>query len=190
METFVQEFKCKYVKGYEGRYIVTSTGQIFSLKNGKKCSRALVMDKGGYLVVSLWANNSAKQCKVHRLVAEAFIPNPEQKRCVNHKDGNKQNNNVENLEWVTHGENKHHAFSVLGERHWMQDKLGKLCMHHKVVEQIDPSTGEVVARYYGAQEAHRSTGFSQGNISSVCRGQRRIANGFYWRYADDASKMG
>lgn len=180
----------KPVVGFEGCYIVTSDGRIFSVKNGARRERQLVADKKGYLVISLWASNKEKQCKVHRIVAEAFIPNPEGKRCVNHKDGNKKNNHVSNLEWVTHGENKHHAFAVLGERHWMKDKHGALCIHHKVVEQIDPKTDKVVAVYNGAQEAHRLTGFSQGNISSVCRGQRRMANGFIWRYRNDTSKMG
>jgi hypothetical protein len=180
----------KPIVGFEGCYVVTSDGRIFSVRNGKYRERKLAMDRGGYLVVSLWANNKNKQFKVHRLVAEAFIPNLKNKRCVNHKDGDKQNNSISNLEWVTHGENKHHAFSVLGERHWMKDKHGALCIHHKVVEQIDPNTQEVIAVYNGAQEAYRLTGFSQGNISSVCRGQRKIANGFIWRYRNDTCKMG
>ena len=180
----------KFISNFEDKYTVTNKGEVFSFNNGKKVPLSLVLGKRGYFVVSLSSSNKAKQYRVHRLVAEAFIPNPQQKPCVNHKDGNKQNNCVENLEWVTYGENKHHSFVVLGERHWMQDKLGKLCIHHKVVEQIDPSNGKVVARYYGAQEAHRVTGFSQGNISSVCRKQRRIANGFYWRYANDGRQMG
>lgn len=176
-----------FIEGYDQKYLVASDGKIFSYKNGKKIERKLVVEKQGYLKVCLYKNNKPTQIKVHRLVAIAFIPNPLNKKCVNHKDGNKKNNRVENLEWVTHGENKHHSFVFLGEKHWMKGKLGEKCIHHKIVEQVDLKTNVVVNKFDGTQEAHRVTGFSQGNISAVCRGVRKQANGFFWRYADDSS---
>lgn len=87
-------------------YSVDTEGNIFN-KSGKK--KATFINNHGYEVVFLWENNKAKSHSVHRLVAEAFLPNPENKPCVNHKDGNKANNILDNLEWCTYSENTLHA---------------------------------------------------------------------------------
>lgn len=97
-------------------YVVFKTGEIYNLY-GKEISGHI--DRCGYKEVML--NN--KQCRVHRIVAETFIPNPDNKKCVNHIDGNKLNNCFNNLEWVTHSENTLHAYRIglekkyLGENH-------------------------------------------------------------------------
>lgn len=93
------------VKGY----FVDSEGKVFS-KNGKE-KKAFVGDRG-YVNVILWENNRPKTFLVHRLIAKAFIPNPENKPCVNHIDGNKTNNTLSNLEWVTYSENTLHALET------------------------------------------------------------------------------
>lgn len=89
-------------------YEVNELGKVFRIGNPKPKYQSVNRD--GYKVVGLWKNNKATAKTVHRLVALAFIPNPENKPCVNHIDGNKQNNHVSNLEWVTYSENTVHSF--------------------------------------------------------------------------------
>lgn len=110
----------KAIKNYEGLYEVSDTGQIKALKktvNKGKCHRSweehylkFAVDSNGYLRTNLAKNGHNHTVKVHRIVAEAFIENPSNKSEVNHKDGNKQNNRIENLERVTHSENLKHAY--------------------------------------------------------------------------------
>lgn len=94
------------IDAYE--YEVNEQGEIFRIGNPKPKYQSVNRD--GYKVVGLWKNNKSTAKTVHRLVALAFIPNPENKPCVNHIDGNKQNNHVSNLEWVTYSENTIHSF--------------------------------------------------------------------------------
>jgi len=125
----------KDVVDYEGIYEVSNFGNIRSVdrvityKNGYKVSyegktKAQVKDKYGYNYVSLYKNQNNKQGMVHRLVAQAFIPNIENKPQINHIDGNKGNNNVVNLEWATAQDNMTHASvnglleDVSGEKHY------------------------------------------------------------------------
>lgn len=106
------------IKGFE-RYLISSEdGKVYSNAKGKSMYELKTFTKpDGYLAVSLWDNNERgkkvrKTLLVHRLVAETFIPNSENKRTVNHKDGNKQNNCVSNLEWATLSEQQIHAFNT------------------------------------------------------------------------------
>lgn len=96
----------KEVQGYENLYSVSSWGRIKRTKDDMFITQEETSK--GYLRVDLFKNGTRKHFKVHRLVAMAFIPNPENKPQINHKDGNKKNNSVTNLEWVTDSENKHH----------------------------------------------------------------------------------
>lgn len=112
----------KDIEGYEGKYQVSNLGRVKSLK--RKCNvlngyrtvneKILNLNKNryGYVTVNLSKNNKNKICTIHRLVATAFIPNPENKPQVNHIDGNKTNNIVENLEWVSKEENMQHAVNT------------------------------------------------------------------------------
>jgi hypothetical protein len=121
--------KWKDVEGWDGIYSVSDTGKIRNNKTGKL--RKFRKEKLGYLSVDLWNNMYMKRLKIHRLVALAFIPNTDSKPQVNHKDGNKENNSVGNLEWNTAQENSQHAYrtglsqAVTGEKHG-QSKLTEL----------------------------------------------------------------
>lgn len=98
----------KDIKGYEGLYAVSNEGQVKSLRTGKIHKERLTFD--GYVKATLTVNYKAKDYRVHRLVAEAFIPNIDNKETVNHKDGVKTNNNVNNLEWATRSEQNIHSY--------------------------------------------------------------------------------
>ena len=112
----------KDIKGYEGIYKVSNLGIVIRIGGNVKRKEHLMyvpskimkpMDNGkGYLRIKLTINSKEKRIMLHRIIAEAFIPNPENKRCVNHIDGNKQNNLLYNLEWCTHSENSQHSIKI------------------------------------------------------------------------------
>lgn len=115
----------KQIPGYEGLYHCNSSGEVFSIDRVVEYSNGLIVKhKGrklrqekskGYLRVSLSKDNKVKRFLVHRLVACCFIDNVDDKKCVNHIDGNKENNHVSNLEWVSHSENEQHSYLSLGK---------------------------------------------------------------------------
>lgn len=131
----------------------------------------------GYKHVTLQINKKAKRFRVHRLVAEAFIPNPENKPYVNHIDGNRQNNLVENLEWVTPAENTQHA---------VQSGL-MLPTRERAVVQFDLD-GSKIAEFPSLREAARQTNSNDEKICICCQLQRKQHNGFQWRYKNECGE--
>ena len=100
----------KDIKDYEGLYQISNKGRVYSYRTNKFLS--ICYTSKGYQIVGFKINGKQVMKQIHRLVAESFIENPENKPCVNHKDGNKENNCVDNLEWCTYSENNKHAYKT------------------------------------------------------------------------------
>lgn len=163
------------IKGYEGRYQVSSHGNVRSLpRKGEHCKRTepIIMrlsdQKGGYKGVTLYENGERKRKLIHRLVAEAFLPNPECKPEVNHINGIRYDNNVANLEWVTTSENAIHSFVVLKRK---TDNKKVMCVETGVT--FDSTT-----------EASKAMGIIRTSITKCCRRKRKTAGGYHWQYKE------
>ena len=167
----------KDVVGFEGKYQVSNLGNVKSLNYHNSGKEKLMKshDNGrGYLYVMLWKNGEYKHKKVHRLVAEAFIDNPYNLPEINHKDEDKTNNRVENLEWCTHEYNCN--FGTRNER------VGKKTAERLSKPVLCVETGFL---FDSTHDAERKTGIFQQNISKCCKGKRKTAGSFHWRYADE-----
>lgn len=172
----------KTINGYEN-YEVSDSGEVRCVKyfdhgNAAKYKLPFYLkprkDKDGYLRYALFKNSKAKHIFAHRLVAEAFIENPFNKQQINHKNGIKNDNRVENLEWSTASENIRHRIDVL-------HVSLKNNRRSKQVTQFS-ANGEIIAVFPSAKEASRQTGFSQGHISECCRGEFSQYKGYVWKY--------
>lgn len=151
------------IEGFDN-YLVSNKGRIMNGKTGRILRPA--DDGGGYDKVVLCKNGITSTKKVHRLVAQAFIDNPNNLETVNHIDEDKHNNNVENLEWLSSGDNTRYSLS-------------------KPVEQYDLYSGELLATYPSTMAVERLMGFGNSTISMACRGQYKKAYGYIWKYADN-----
>lgn len=114
----------KPIEGYDGDYLVSNLGRVRSLKCHKDRIMPLTKQRKGYYYVSLYRHNQSKCCRVHRLVALAFVPNPYNLQEINHIDGDKANNRADNLEWSTRSHNVKHSFDTgLKQPHrWTADE--------------------------------------------------------------------
>ena len=169
----------KPAKGYEDSYEISNYGRVKSFGNKSNHKIAIILKQStvlGYKTVTLTKESKGKMFKVHRLVAEAFMPNNENKPHINHKDGDKTNNHISNLEWCTPSENIIHAEKI-GLRNHPSGKEDKRSIQ---VKQIDDLTGEVVAVYGGLREMERETGFTRDNVSRVLDSPTKRAYGWKW----------
>ena len=163
----------KDIEGFEGLYQVSNLGKVKSLNfNHTKKEKILKLQSGkyGYLLVSLCKEGKGKTYQVHRLVAQAFIPNLENKPQVNHKDEDKTNNKVENLEWVTSKENCN--YRTRNER--MANSKSK------PIYGINIKTNEKI-EFLSTMEAERN-GFDASNIVHCLKGKRKSHKGYKWYY--------
>lgn len=186
------------VKNYEGLYQVSNMGNIKRLGivnqfgffpkekilTPKKC-------KNGYLRVSLGKQNKFKEFYIHRLVAEHFIENPLLKQQVNHLNGIKNDNRVENLEWVTPKENMRHAIKhglwkdpgVIQKYSKIGAALAKKITQKKVA--MYSLNNELLELFEGVRSIENKYGFLHSSISMVCNGKRKQAYGYIWKFIEE-----
>ncbi len=155
------------VNGYEGTYKVSDRARVKRVDGKSEHLLGCHTNaKNGYVYVALSKNGKRKSVRLHRLVAEAFIPNPNKKPQVNHIDGNKANNVCSNLEWTTASENQLHRYNVLKKSGGGRPPVKVRCVE----------TGE---EYGTIAEVTRATGI--GHIAAVLRGERNFAGGYRWQ---------
>ena len=183
----------KYIKGYEGLYQVSNLGRVKSLKRyvqnhsglqylkeeqiRKPSERKDKRKKQGYLAVQLYKDNKSKNCYIHRLVAEAFVENPYNKKTVNHINGDKHDNRAINLEWSSYRENNIHAIEV-----GLNDSKHKRnCKGSIAVAQYDLNMN-LIAIYPSIHEAERQTGIDNASIAlGIKKGWKY--GGYIWKKA-------
>ena len=182
----------KDVEGFEGLYQVSDRGRVKSLNRvvsygdrhytiREKIKKGTIKSRGsqkggGYVVVSLYKDNKSHMNYVHRLVAKAFILNVDNKLTVNHKDGDKTNNNIENLEWMTYAENNEHAYMTgLTTYENRKNEQSKSIS----VKQFDLKWN-FIASFQSMREAQRITGCDATRIGKCCKNKKLTSGGYHW----------
>ena len=158
----------KDIPNFNGLYQVSNNGNI------KRTKDEYIFKKNknsrGYRIITLTKDKKEYSLSVHRLVAEAFIPNPNNLPQINHKDGNKLNNKIENLEWCTQSENMKHAY-----KNKLEIKSGKKVAQFDLDMKIIKIWDKII-------EAEKEYKIAHGKITMVCKGKRKTAGGYIWRY--------
>lgn len=168
---YTEKIEFEPLKGFEHDYAIAKDGRILSLLTDQIIKTSV--NSNGYLKVTLWKDGKYCTRQVHLLVAQQFIPNPNNLPVVNHIDGNKQNPNMNNLEWCTYSENTQHAFNT---------------------GLIKKTSDKVVVRgdgcvYRSLTEAATKNNISKSAISKVINGNRKTAGGWTWKEVKDATKI-
>ena len=166
----------KDIKGYEGKYQVSNLGNVKSLKRDKVMSP--IVRRHGYFGVQLYdGKGKQKTYSIHRLVAQTFIDNPNNYAEVNHKDENKTNNCVDNLEWCTHKQNARYGTrgKRIGEKHTNNTWHSKRVAQHTL-------EGELIQEFPSLAQVKRELGFAQSAICNCARGKIYMAYGYTWKY--------
>ena len=168
----------KPIPSYETLYEISNNGVVKSLRTGAvKCSS----NNGKYKQVTLTKNGTSKTYKVHRLVAITFIPNPDNLPQINHKDENPSNNNVDNLEWCTAEYNNNYGRHR--EKLRLTHSLNGAKSVMRAVIQMDKN-GNVLNEFASITEASNVTNTSIANISMCCKGNRKTAGGYKWKFKE------
>ena len=163
--------KMKDIENYEGLYAITRSGSVWSYKSNKFLKPS--NNGKGYYQISLCKDGKGKNYLIHRLVAEAYIPNPEGLPQVNHKDENTQNNCASNLEWC---DAKYNAnYGTRTERSNKKRSKPVYCI-------------ELDKTFYGARQAARELGLDNSSIIKCCKGRYKTHGGFHWMYAETSPK--
>lgn len=162
----------KDIPNYEGLYQINNFGNIKSLYNYRGKNNILKPRiKRGYYTIGLRKDGKRKWIGIHRLLADTFIPNPNNYPVVNHKDENKLNNNLDNLEWCTVSYNN--SYGTRLER--VKSKVAKTIMQYDL-------KGNFIKEYTSLMDASRELKFSAANISNCANGKFKQANGYIWKY--------
>lgn len=193
----MNEAEFKPVVGFENLYKISMKGEVFALSKHWKAGNGVIrhaglrqlhpaINKSGYKRIVLCHDKKRVSSLIHRLVAFAFIPNPDPQRLVqvNHKDGNKLNNHVSNLEWCTNFENMRHSYDM-GLRKPI-DRTGmfnELHPNSRVTLQLRED-GSLIKEWPSLKEIYRQLGFYPADICRVCLGKRPRAHGFRWKYKE------
>lgn len=186
----------KPIDGYEDRYMVSVYGEIASINNGFRILKQEVKDHNGiYARINLSKNGKSKHHSVHRLVANAFLPNLNEKPEIDHIDGNPLNNHVSNLRWVTRSENEMNPITrkrisiankgrsiTWGDKisKTMKGRVGKLCNRSIPVNQYSID-GKYIKTFESSCIASRELGIGQSSIWSCVHGKYKTAGGFIWK---------
>lgn len=192
------EEEVRWIEGYEGLYKITSSGRVISAERYDRFNRRvggeikphLTGSRRDYWFVVLSKDGKGKRFYVHQLVARAFIPNPENKPCVDHIDNDKNNNHVSNLRWVTHLENMNNTITRMrminesakyisqeGADNPFSRKVAMYTLDGKLVKVFD--SGGQIEREYGIRSA---------SISRVCRGERPQTHGYFFKFASEPKR--
>lgn len=188
----------KDIKGFEGLYQISNYGRVKSLERERTFGNRIRVvpekiinpdkKKSGYLFYHLYSGGrKEKDLYAHRLVAQAFIPNPLGKKDVNHKDGNKSNNYVENLEWATRSENIRHSYNVL-----KRSRIKPIGSNNKTSKPIIQLTldGKFVKEWASATEVQRKLGYCEASIrrclytsiGKIQKSKSKQSYGYIWKY--------
>ena len=202
----MQKEKWVDIQGYVGFYQISNLGRVKSLsrtyytynylkKEKIKITRkekymSYKKDSNDYMIVSLSRNGKTKAFTIHRLVASAFIPNPDNLPQINHINGIKTDNRVENLEWCTPSYNVEHSFKT-GIRKMTSKQIKQAKENIKKafeskrrkVYQLTPE-GEVIKLWDSFTDIYKELHYSWGNIGQVCRGKQELAYGYKWKYKE------
>ena len=165
----------KDILGYEGLYQVSNIGRVRSNHSGTWKIMKQSIIKMGYKKILLRKNKERKSFFVHRLVATAFITNPDNLPFINHKDENPSNNNVENLEWCTHLYNMTYGTCQERARATHLERTPSISMYDK--------EGILKATFNSVVEAEKETGIPHSNIIACCKGRLKTVKGYVWRYS-------
>ena len=157
----------KPIKNFEDLYLVNEKGDVYSIATDRILKHAVKRD--GYHQVTLARNGKLTYCSVHRIVAHAFIQKVEGKNCINHKDGNKDNNCSDNLEWCTYQENVRHSIDVLG--------------NHKIPVNQYTKDGTFIRTWDSILDAAKGTGAKAQHIWRNAQGIRKSTHGYVFQYA-------
>ena len=180
----------KQIEGYPN-YTIFKDGRILNTKKNRFLKP--IVQANGYTHVELFNEHGSKQFTVHRLVASAFIENPNNYPVINHKDENHSNNHASNLEWCTHKYNQNYGTCIqrrVAHTDYQSEKRKQICRENgkkrgKTVCQYSKD-GILISRYDSTMDAFRKTGINPSHIGECCRGKRyKTVGGYIWKYENE-----